>query len=51
MEGKTSSAIAMFVLAAVGIVAEPAHAEWAIDLFGGVSWTKSGDVDVSGRGS
>lgn len=44
-----SAAIAMLVLAALGVVAAPARAEWAIDLFGGVSWTNSADVDVSGR--
>jgi opacity protein-like surface antigen len=50
MRVRASLAIAMLVLAAVSFVAAgPADAEWAIDLFGGVSWTKSADVDVSGR--
>jgi hypothetical protein len=49
MMTKLSVAIAMFVLAALGVATAPAHAEWATDLFSGVSWTKSADVDVSGR--
>jgi hypothetical protein len=49
MMTKLSVAIAMSVLAALGVATAPAHAEWAIDLFSGVSWTKSADVDVSGR--
>ncbi len=44
------AAVAMLALAAVSLVAAaPAYAEWAIDLFGGASWTKSADVDVSGH--
>jgi opacity protein-like surface antigen len=51
MMTKPSVAITIFMLAALGVAAAPAHAEWAIDLYGGVSWTKSADVDVSGRDS
>ena len=39
---------ATFVLATLGIGAAPARAELAIDIFGGVSWTKSADVAVNG---
>jgi hypothetical protein len=49
MKTRASHGIALFVLAALGAFAAPGHAEWAIDLFGGASWTKSADVDVSGR--
>src|SRR5262249_16954686 len=40
-------AIATFV-ATLGLGAAPARAELAIDIFGGVSWTKSTDVAVDG---
>ena len=41
-------AIATFMLATLGLGAAPARAELAIDIFGGVSWTKSTDVAVDG---
>src|SRR5262249_53959215 len=40
-------AIATFV-ATLGLGAAPPRAELAIDIFGGVSWTKSTDVAVDG---
>ena len=50
MKTTLSGAVAIFAIATLGVVT-PAHAEWAIDLFGGASWTKSTDMDVSGRDS
>jgi opacity protein-like surface antigen len=41
-------AIATLALVTLGIGAAPARAEVAIDIFGGVSWTKSTDVAVNG---
>ena len=41
-------AMATFALATLGIGATPALAELDIDIFGGVSWTKSTDVAVDG---
>jgi len=40
--------MATFALATLGIGATPALAELDIDIFGGVSWTKSTDVAVDG---
>jgi len=51
MKTRAASAVAMFVIATLVVVTTPAHAEWAIDLFGGASWTKSADMDVSGHDS
>ena len=51
MKTRASAAVALFVIATLGVVTTPAHAEWAIDLFGGASWTKSADMDVSGHDS
>jgi opacity protein-like surface antigen len=48
MTTRTRRAIATFVLATLGLGAAPARAELAIDIFGGVSWTKSADVAVDG---
>ena len=41
-------AIATFLLATLGLGAAPARAELAIDIFGGVSWTKSSDIAIDG---
>ena len=51
MKTRAAGAIAMFVIATLGVGTTPAYAEWAIDLFGGASWTKSADMDVSGHDS
>ena len=48
MTTRSLCAVAAFVLATVGVTASPARAEVAIDIFGGVSWTKSTDIAVSG---
>ena len=48
MTTRALCAIATFVLATLGIAAAPARAELAIDIFGGVSWTKPADVAVDG---
>lgn len=48
MTTRALCAIATFALATLGIGAAPARAELAIDIFGGVSWTKSTDVAVDG---
>ena len=45
---KPSVAFAVVLLATLGLGAAPARAELAIDIFGGVSWTKSTDVAVDG---
>src|SRR3989442_15716802 len=34
---------------AVGGGGAPAEAEWALDVYGGAAWTKSADLNVSGR--
>jgi opacity protein-like surface antigen len=41
-------ALGVFVLMAVCAGASAAHAEWAIDLFGGAAWTQSTDLSVKG---
>ena len=48
MMPKPSIAFAVVLLATLGLGAAPARAELAIDIFGGVSWTKSTDVAVDG---
>ena len=48
MRTRALCAIATFALATLGIGASPARAELDIDIFGGVSWTKSTDVAVDG---
>jgi opacity protein-like surface antigen len=48
MRTRALCAIATLALAALGVGAAPARAELAIDIFGGVSWTKSTDVAVDG---
>src|SRR5262245_46253588 len=48
MTTKPSIAFAVGLLATLGLGAAPARAELAIDIFGGVSWTKSTDVAVDG---
>jgi len=48
MTTKPSIAFAVVLLATLGLGAAPARAELAIDIFGGVSWTKSTDVAVDG---
>jgi opacity protein-like surface antigen len=48
MTTRALCAIATFALAMLGFGAAPARAELAIDIFGGLSWTKSTDVAVSG---
>jgi len=41
MTTRALCAIATFMLASLAIGAAPARAELAIDIFGGVSWSKS----------
>ena len=48
MTTRVLCAIATFALATLGIGVSPAWAELDIDIFGGVSWTKSTDVAVDG---
>ena len=48
MTTRALCAIATLALATLGLGAAPARAELAIDIFGGVSWTKSTDVAVDG---
>ncbi len=48
MTTRALCAIATFMLATLGIGVAPARAELDIDIFGGVSWTKSTDVAVDG---
>jgi opacity protein-like surface antigen len=36
-------------MGAVLLLGQPAAAEWTIDLYGGLSWTESANLDVSGR--
>jgi len=48
MMTRAACAIATFMVATLGLGAAPARAELAIDIFGGVSWTKSTDVAVDG---
>jgi hypothetical protein len=45
---KALCAISTVVLAILATVVAPARAEVAIDIFGGMSWTKSTDVAVDG---
>ena len=48
MMSRALSAIATFMLATLGLGPATARAELAIDIFGGVSWTKSTDIAVDG---
>jgi len=48
MRSRALCAIPTLLLATLGVWATPAGAELAIDIFGGVSWTKSTDVAVDG---
>ena len=48
MTTRALCAIATLALATLGIGPVPVRAELAIDIFGGVSWTKSTDVAVDG---
>jgi hypothetical protein len=48
MMPKPSIAFAVVLLATLGLGAAPARAELAIDIVGGVSWTKSNHVAVDG---
>lgn len=43
------SRLAAILICAVSFLSEPAEAEWAIDLYGGASWTQSADLRVRGR--
>ena len=42
-------ALLAFAIVAVAWAGAPAEAEWALDVYGGAAWTKSADLNVSGR--
>jgi opacity protein-like surface antigen len=44
-----ASALLACAIAVMASTVDPARAEWAIDLYGGGSWTQSADLRVSGR--